>query len=468
MNELPSGFTVRLDAGVRWLDEETLLGGAPPRLLRLSKTARDLLKSPELTVTDKTSRELAATLLAAGAAHPVREPKSRPVSVVIPVRDRERELRRLLDALATTLPEGSEVIVVDDGSAVPTEAVDARVLRHSTSRGPAAARNTGLTAAKHEFVAFLDSDVVPQPGWLTTLLAHFDDPGIALAAPRIVGLDKPVKGPLARYELARSSLDLGPDEALIVPRTRVAYVPSAAMVVRVAAVPGGFTEEMRAGEDVDLIYRLHAAGHRLVYDPSARVAHEHREEFRPWLARKAFYGTGAAPLALRHPSLVPPVNLPAWAAAVCVLLGVQRRWSVAVAVAVTAAHTGKLTHSVRMLRQPLRTAAHLDAMTLTGAAWQSAGALNRHWWPIALAGALFSRRVRRALLAAALAEGMADWWQHRGKIDPPRYVVLHRLDDLAYGTGLWWGAIKHRTAAPLVPRVTGLKKPGGPKRPSSA
>ena len=464
MSELPPGFSVRLDSGVQWLDEETLLGGAPPRLLRFSKTARELLKSPELTVTDKTSRELATTLLAAGAAHPVRTPRSWPVSVVIPVRDREPELRRLLDALTATLPEGSEIIVVDDGSAKPTEAAGARVLRHETSRGPAAARNTGLAAARHEFAAFLDSDVVPLDDWLTTLLGHFEDPEVALAAPRIVGLDKPVKGPLARYELARSSLDLGPSEALIVPRTRVSYVPSAAMVVRVSAVPGGFTEEMLAGEDVDLIYRLHAAGHRLVYDPSARVAHEHREEFRPWLGRKAFYGTSAAPLALRHPGLVPPVNLPAWAALVCVLLGVQRRWSTAVALAVTAAHTGKLTHSVRMLQRPLRTAARLDAMTLTGAAWQSAGALNRHWWPLALAGAVFSRRARRALLFAALAEGLADWWQHRGKIDPSRYVVLHRLDDLAYGTGLWWGAVKQRTAAPLLPRITGLRKQAEPKR----
>ncbi|MFD8493923.1 mycofactocin biosynthesis glycosyltransferase MftF [Amycolatopsis sp. NPDC059657] len=446
--------TVRLDAGVRWLDDETLLGGAPPRLLRLSKTARELLKDNELTVTNPATAKLADQLLAAGAAHPKNQATStRPVSVVIPVHNRCTELRRLLDAL--DLPEDSEVIVVDDASSIPVPGA----LRHETNRGPAAARNTGLKAARHEIVAFLDSDVVPEPGWLETLLAHFDDPRVALAAPRIIGLRKFGENALTRYEHARSSLDLGPDEALIVPRTRVAYVPSAAMLVRVSAVGEGFAEEMRVAEDVDLVCRLHADGHRLVYDPAARVAHEHRDTLGPWLGRKAFYGTGAAQLALRHPGTVPPVNLPVWAAAVCVLLTSQKRWATVLAAVITAVSTARLARALKMVREPVKTAARLNAMTLTGAAWQTAGALTRHWWPLALAGALFSRRIRRAIAVAALAEGVADWWQHRGELDPVRYVAFHRIDDLAYGSGLWWGAVRHRTTAPLQPRVT-----RGPRR----
>ncbi|WP_370945613.1 mycofactocin biosynthesis glycosyltransferase MftF [Amycolatopsis sp. cg5] len=462
--------TVRLDAGVRWLDDETLLGGAPPRLLRLSKTARDLLKDNELTVTNPATAKLADQLLAAGAAHPKNQATTaRPVSVVIPVHNRADELRRLLDAL--DLPEDSEVIVVDDASDrdlagfTPGDKAGfipgskARFIRHEVNRGPAAARNTGLLAARHEIVAFLDSDVVPEAGWLETLLAHFDDPRVALAAPRIVGLRKAGENALTRYEHARSSLDLGPDEALIVPRTRVAYVPSAAMLVRVSAVGDGFAEEMRVAEDVDLVCRLHADGHRLVYDPAARVAHEHRDTVGPWLDRKAFYGTGAAQLALRHPGTVPPVNLSTWAAAVCVLLISQKRWATALAAVITAVSTARLARALKMVREPVKTAARLNAMTLTGAAWQTAGALTRHWWPLALVGALFSRRIRRAVAVAAVAEGVADWWQHRGELDPVRYVAFHRVDDLAYGSGLWWGAVRHRTTAPLQPRIT-----RGPRR----
>ena len=193
------------------------------------------------------------------------------------------------------------------------------MLRHATPRGPAAARNAGLAAARTPLVAFLDSDVVPEPGWLEPLLARLADPAVGLVAPRIVALP-PVTGWLGRYEAVRSSLDLGPDPALVVPRSRVAYVPSAALLVRRDAVGAGFDEDMHVAEDVDLVLRLHAAGWRLRYEPAARVAHDHRTSLRAWWLRKAFYGTGAAPLALRHRGAVPPMVLSPWAALTSALL----------------------------------------------------------------------------------------------------------------------------------------------------
>ena len=205
--------------------------------------------------------------------------------------------------------------MVDDGSADPAAiraAADAvrrpRCCATTRSRGPAAARNSGLAAATTPLVAFLDSDVVPEPGWLDPLLAAFADPAVGLAAPRIVALP-PVTGWLGRYEAVRSSLDLGPDPALVVPRSRVAYVPSAALVVRRAAAGAGFDERLQVAEDVDLVLRLHAAGWRLRYVPAARVAHDHRTGFAAWWLRKAYYGTGAAPLAVRHRGAVPPMVL---------------------------------------------------------------------------------------------------------------------------------------------------------------
>ena len=132
---------------------------------------------------------------------------------------------------------------------------------------------------------------------------------------------------MTRYERRRSSLDLGPRPAPVTARSRVAYVPSAALVVRREAFGDGFREDMPVAEDVDLVWRIAAAGWRLRYEPEARVAHEHRAAVRAWLGRKAFYGTGAAPLARQHPRRVPPVALAPWTAAAVTLLGVQRRWS---------------------------------------------------------------------------------------------------------------------------------------------
>lgn len=449
------GTTVVLERRARVLDDGgVLLGGSPPRMLHLSPAAAERLVERRLTVTDATSAALARRLLDAGIAHPVAEPADAvpppsDVTVVIPVKDRTDGLARLLSAL-----DLGHVIVVDDGSADPAavravaERAGASVLRHPTARGPAAARNAGLAAATTPLVAFLDSDVVPEPGWLPPLLARLADPAVGLVAPRIVALP-PVTGWLGRYEAVRSSLDLGPDPALVVPRSRVAYVPSAALLVRRAAAGKGFDEEMHVAEDVDLVLRLHAAGWRLRYEPAARVAHDHRTSLRAWWLRKAYYGTGAAPLALRHRGAVPPMVLSPWSAATSALL-LARRPGAAVAVSAVAAY--RLSTKLGRLRHPRTTAARLIALGAVGAAAQTADAVTRHYWPLAALAALCSRRARHTVAAVALVGGVVDWWRAAPERPAlPAFLVARRLDDLAYGAGLWWGAAAHRTFAPLRP-----------------
>lgn len=458
-----------LERRARVLDDgAVLLGGAPPRMLHLSRAAQARLVDGRLTVTDATSAALARRLIDAGIAHPVAEPAEAvpppsEVTIVIPVKDRTDGLARLLAALGLTAlgdaasaagPAASPVIVVDDGSADPdavravAQNAGADVLRHPTARGPAAARNAGLAAATTPLVAFLDSDVVPQPGWLTPLLARLADPVVGLVAPRIVALP-PVTGWLGRYEGVRSSLDLGPDPALVVPRSRVAYVPSAALLVRRAAVGAGFDADMRVAEDVDLVLRLHAAGWRVRYEPAAEVAHDHRTTLRAWWLRKAFYGTGAAPLALRHRGAVPPMVLSPTAAAMSALLLLGRPIA---ALAVAAVATVRLSRKLTRLRHPKTTAARLIALAAVGAAAQTADAVTRHYWPLSALAALLSRRARRTVAVVAVGSAVVDWW--RADLDRPSFpafLLARRLDDLAYGAGLWWGAATHRTLEPLRP-----------------
>lgn len=464
---LPDGFVAELDDRVRVLDGGTvLLGGSPPAILRLSQPARELLRGGRVTVTGAVSAALARRLLDAGvalpqpAAHPVA-----PVTVVIPVRDNPGGVARLLAALARTA-RPHEVIVVDDGSADPaaTAAVacryGARLLRHERSRGPAAARNTGLAAAATPLVTCCDSDVVPAtPGWLDALCSHFADPELGLVAPRIVALDTDGDGWLTRYERVRSSLDLGARAVPVRPDSAVSYVPSAVMAVRAEAVGTGFAPRLRVAEDVDLVFRMHAAGWRIRYHPAVSVAHEHRTALRPWLTRKAYYGTGAAPLALRHPGQVPPMRLAPWTAAACLALAAQRRASLPVTAVLAGIATARLAGSLRGLRHPWRLAGRLVAEGLGGALWQLASGLVRHWWPLTLLGCAASRRIRRAAVAAAVVEGVADRVRWGPGVPLPAYLIAHRLDDLAYGTGLWQGCWRHRTLAPLLPR---LHPPAGP------
>jgi mycofactocin system glycosyltransferase len=466
-SRLPDGFAVQVDRKVRVLGSgSTLLGGSPTRLLRLAPAAQGMLSDGRLEVRDAVSAQLARTLLDATVAHPrpAGGPSHRDVTVVIPVRDNVFGVNRLIASL-----RGLRVVVVDDGSQVPVRpedltaahCCDVEILRHPESRGPAAARNTGLVACTTDFVAFLDSDVVPRRGWLEALLGHFCDPTVALVAPRIVGMvaqDHLV----ARYEAIRSSLDLGGCEAPVVPYGKVAYVPSAAIICRCSVLRdlGGFDEALRSGEDVDLCWRLVDAGNRLRYEPIALVAHDHRIALRDWVARKVFYGGSAAPLSARHPDKTAPMVISGWALAGWALMALGSVLGHLASLAITAL-TG---HRVaRSMRGPDTAPADVIAVTLRGlaaAGLQIASALCRHYWPIALLAACVSQRCRRVVLLAAISDGIVDWLRHaRSDGDDPRplgllaYLLLKRVDDLAYGAGLWGGVLRERNLAALKPQI---------------
>jgi hypothetical protein len=97
-------------------------------------------------------------------------------------------------------------------------------------------------------------------------------------------------------------------------------------------------------------------------------------------------------------------------------------------------------------------------------AHQTFAALTRHYWPLSVPAALVSRRARRALLVAAVVDGVLDHRRTRPSLDLPRYVVARRLDDLAYGAGLWLGAVRARAPRALLPLVRLRRTPVTPGR----
>lgn len=83
-----------------------------------------------------------------------------------------------------------------------------------------------------------------------------------------------------------------------------------------------------------------------------------------------------------------------------------------------------------------------------------ASATTRSWWPIALVTGLVWRRARAALVVAALAPSLVDWWRTRPAVDPIRYVAIRLVDDAAYGVGLWAGCRAERSVRALLPVFT--------------
>jgi mycofactocin system glycosyltransferase len=254
----------------------------------------------------------------------------------------------------------------------------------------------------------------------------------------------------ARYESVRSPLDLGPDPGPIRAGTRVAYVPAAALVVRVdaARAVAGFDESLHVGEDVDFVWRLGEAGCRLRYEPAAVVRHRHRVTPGAWFGRRVAYGESAAPLHRRHPGSVPPLAISRWSLAA---------WALAAAgapglgVAVAATSVGLLAQRLERIEHPARAALRIAGLGNLYAGRLVANAMVRPWWPATLAAALVSRRARRAAIVAAIVPALLDWRHERPALDPARYVGLRLLDDVAYGLGVWRGSIRSRTLGPLLP-----------------
>ncbi len=460
---LPDGFRVRVGGDVRIHDGgRTLVGGSPLRVLRLREPAPAMVEGTVVEVRDRTTRLVAERLLAANLAVPVLDDiaPTAALTVVIPIRDRADLLERLLVALGRSL----SVVVVDDASRDPAavarvvEEHGARLVVLPDNRGPAGARNAGLAEVGTPLVAFVDSDVVVDAPTLLGLAGHFADPRVAAVAPRVRGAARNADPRrFERWDVEGLSLDLGDRPALVRPWSKVGWLPSACLLVRTSDLADGFEAGRRVGEDVDLVWRLIAGGRLVRYDPDFEATHDSRGTWSTWLGRKAYYGSGGAWLARRHGDwMAPAVLSPVPALGACALLA-QRRWSAPAALLSVLVVRLRLGRTLPETADRGRLASDLTTEVSVSTLRQTSHLLLRHWWPGAVLAGLVSRRARRALVAAALWD-LAD---HRD-IPLPKMAdafLARRLDDLAYGAGLWWGALRDRSARVLVPRVTGVRPP---------
>lgn len=462
---LPIGFRVTLDPrSLRRDGGRLLIGGSPLTALRLSQAAAAMLSGRHLTVSNDASGRLAERLVATNLAHPdVRNMQSAcpgEITVVVPVRDRSEQLDRCLAALRPL-----DVVVVDDAS-LDAPAVAAVARRHGATLvaladniGPAGARNVGLAKVRTPVVAFVDCDVQISAAKLLLLSRHLNDPAVALVAPRVVGYSDAARPRwFESYDAAASSLDLGPSPATAGPGASVAWLPSACLVGSTALIGSGFDTALRIGEDVDLVWRLVGSGHRVRYDPDVVARHEVRTTVGGWLGRKVVYGSGSALLAERHGSHVAPAVLsPTMALAGAAVL-LRRRWSPPVVAAAYVLATLSVERSLpRTVEGSVRAriAARLAGRGVGWAVRQESSLLLRHWWPLTVLG-LGSPHLRRAL-GTALALDLVVATRESAQAGPGLSVRLigRRLDDLAYGAGLWRGAVHARSPRALLPRRPG-------------
>ncbi|HWU71211.1 MAG TPA: glycosyltransferase [Pseudoxanthomonas sp.] len=209
-------------------------------------------------------------------------------SIVIPVYNQVSHTLTCLRAIAKHPPAAAiEIIVVDDGSSDDTSEWIPQIeglhyLRRMRNGGFIAACNDGAAAAHGDFLVFLNNDTVPQPGWLDTLLATFEQhANVGLAGAQLLYPDGRLQEAGGVVFSDGSAWNYGRFESPYDPRfgyVRDAdYCSGAAIAVprTLFASIGGFDARYAPAyyEDTDLAFAVRAAGRRVLYQPAARVVH---------------------------------------------------------------------------------------------------------------------------------------------------------------------------------------------------
>jgi len=224
------------------------------------------------------------------------------VSVVVASYNGARTLKACLDSLSKLNYPDYEVILVDDGSTDNTSQIASlypafRYL-HQTNHGLSVARNTGIAAATGEIVAFTDSDCRADEDWLYYLVGD-------LLTSRFTGIGGHNFLPPEDSAVAAAVLVSPGGPAHVMLNDRLAeHIPGCNMAFYKWALLeiGGFDPIFtKAGDDVDVCWRLQQRGYRIGFNPAGFVWHYRRSTIQAYLRQQRGYGEAEALLVRKHP-----------------------------------------------------------------------------------------------------------------------------------------------------------------------
>ncbi len=218
------------------------------------------------------------------------------ISVVITVRNEERNIGNLLDGLIVQ-EKPFEIVIVDAHSSDGTVGIIKEYMKkydfirlyvRGGTRGEG--RNYGVSKAKGDVVAFIDGDDIPNPFWLMEMRKSMEE-GADIVAGRSIAIGYKAFEELERVELYYRGYDV------TFPSCNLAYRKE--LFERI----GGFNPYFVTAEDIDLNIRAVDAGGKIVHNPNAIVYHRTRNTFVGFFKQAFWNGYGRKQLTMTHGKL---------------------------------------------------------------------------------------------------------------------------------------------------------------------
>jgi len=224
------------------------------------------------------------------------------ISIVVAVYNGERFLGECLESLMDLRYQNKEIIVVDDGSKDSTPLIaqkyPVKLIRNEENLGLSQARNAGIKAAKGVIVAFTDADCRADLDWLFYIAHGFkkEDVG-AVGGPNLT----PPEDDFLAHRVGEA---LGGPKCVLIGDKEAEHIPGCNMAYRreVLEKIGGFDPVFtRAGDDVDMCWRVREMGYNILREPSAVVWHHRRGSVKAYFKQQFGYGVAESLLGKKHP-----------------------------------------------------------------------------------------------------------------------------------------------------------------------
>ena len=239
-------------------------------------------------------------------------PQTPKVSIVVCSYNGGKTLKGALESLDQLNYPHYEIILIDDGSKDNTQELVKQFERERSAltqnpppfkniiqpnRGLSAARNNGIHTATGDIVAFTDSDCIADRDWLyylvnTLLQGNF----AAVGGPNI-------SPPAHNWIQACVAAAPGSPSHVLISDTMAEHVPGCNMAYwkwALLEIDGFDAEYRKAGDDVDVCWRLMQRGHHIGFSPSAIVWHHRRFTVQAYFKQQSGYGEAEALLRFKH------------------------------------------------------------------------------------------------------------------------------------------------------------------------